>query len=304
MYDVPRSMNGTIMSAPIHSNSAPAMGRTDTSNSSHNGRSPPRNSSSGGNGKGRGAPLIPPTRSPWSYGPGIGMSGHPPPAGGDAFGPRLTSTRRQSGNSSTNSRSSNNDDVSSTAVSSKPALFGLLPWLTSYLAMQSSSTSSSSQRTYTSTSTSSQHPLPPRPDWAVGLKPQPTLHAMQGRHHDHSHSNSRTMSPISPPRNTNGAPSHSNVPRLPPSQQMPTVTLQSADFPPLIPVVPAPEKRTAVAGGAWGNSPRSIHFTPGLANSSVNAATNNGSETRLDDSDRTFERPPPKVCACFEIMIS
>ena len=36
----------------------------------------------------------------------------------------------------------------------------------------------SSRRTYTSTA-SSQYPLPARPDWAVGLKPSPTLHSPQ-----------------------------------------------------------------------------------------------------------------------------
>ncbi|KAG8680358.1 hypothetical protein FRC09_018305, partial [Ceratobasidium sp. 395] len=39
----------------------------------------------------------------------------------------------------------------------------------------SSTSSSSSRRTYTSTSTTSKHPLPPRPDWAVGLLPDPPL---------------------------------------------------------------------------------------------------------------------------------
>lgn len=39
----------------------------------------------------------------------------------------------------------------------------------------SSASSSSSRRTYTSTSTTSKHPLPPRPDWAVGLLPEGSL---------------------------------------------------------------------------------------------------------------------------------
>ncbi|KAG8685359.1 hypothetical protein FRC11_010714, partial [Ceratobasidium sp. 423] len=39
----------------------------------------------------------------------------------------------------------------------------------------SSTSSSSSRRTYTSTSTTSKHPLPPRPDWAVGLMAEPSL---------------------------------------------------------------------------------------------------------------------------------
>ncbi|CAE6455297.1 unnamed protein product [Rhizoctonia solani] len=39
----------------------------------------------------------------------------------------------------------------------------------------SSASSSSSRRTYTSTSTTSKHPLPARPDWAVGLMAEPNL---------------------------------------------------------------------------------------------------------------------------------
>ena len=75
---------------------------------------------------------------------------------------------------------------------------------------QHQSSTSSSSRT-----TSSQHPLPPRPDWAVGLKPNPTLHATR-------------------PSGRNGGPrNHSaNAPAV----------LQSADFPPLggVRTVPVP----------------------------------------------------------------
>jgi len=84
---------------------------------------------------------------------------------------------------------------------------------------------------------------------------------------------------------------------------MPPVTLQSTDFPPLISLAPASEKRTPIAG-AWGNSPRSIHLPgPGLLTAPQNSllhhpnhgtGSNNGSDPRLEESDRTFERPPPK----------
>lgn len=121
MYDVPRSMNG-VMANQVSNHGAHAMGRNGGMNTSNNnGRIPTRNNGAvNGGGKAREPP---PTqaRSAWSYGPGVGIGGYVTPAGsvsGDAVGPRLSSTRRQSSNSSsTNSRSSNCDDVSSTAVS-------------------------------------------------------------------------------------------------------------------------------------------------------------------------------------------
>ncbi|KAL4257334.1 SUZ domain-containing protein [Pleurotus pulmonarius] len=225
--------------------------------------------------KGRGQSIPPLTRGAWSYGPG--PSGYQPYANNvanDAVGPRLTS-RRMSGNSMTSSgygsRSSVGDEASSTA---------------------SSSTSSSSRRTYTSTS--SQHPLPARPDWAVGLKPQPTL-ASHARHHDHG--NNRKVSPISPPRsqssNGNGRPHQQPV-------------LESTDFPPLS--TSERETRAPTVAGAWTNSSviRSAVSPPKgpPANQSGTALVNHtsppnnidGHDTnfRLEDTDRGFERPPPK----------
>lgn len=92
---------------------------------------------------------------------------------------------------------------------------------------------------------------------------------------------------------------------------MPPVNLQSTDFPPLTSIAAAPEKRTLVAAGAWGNSSstRSIRLpSPGHPNPTGNALVhhpnnsagagnnnNNASETRLEEPDRGFERPPPKV---------
>jgi hypothetical protein len=67
---------------------------------------------------------------------------------------------------------------------------------------QNQSSTSSSSRT-----TSSQHPLPPRPDWAVGLKPNPTLHPTR-------------------PTGRNGGPRNH-------STNAPAILLQPADFPPL-----------------------------------------------------------------------
>lgn len=68
--------------------------------------------------------------------------------------------------------------------------------------MRAQSSTSSSSRT-----TSSQHPLPPRPDWAVGLKPNPTLHQTR-------------------PSARNGGPRNHTT-------SAPPVLLQPADFPPL-----------------------------------------------------------------------
>jgi len=77
-----------------------------------------------------------------------------------------------------------------------------------------SSTSSSSR------TTSSQHPLPPRPDWAVGLKPNPTLH------------------PTRPSARNGGPRNHST--------NASTVSLQPADFPPL-----GGARAPPVPTGAW-----------------------------------------------------
>ncbi|KAG5647486.1 hypothetical protein DXG03_009421 [Asterophora parasitica] len=306
---VPHSLNGPVMTNPIHNNSAPAIGGNGrngiaTSPTQGNGNGRRHNNGHDHNivngGKGRGAPPMGQGRAAWSYGPGVGQGGHvsaPASVTLDTIGPRLT-TRKASTNSvasSVNSRSSNCDDVSSTA--------------------SSSTTSSSSRRTYTST-TSSQHPLPPRPDWAVGLKPQPTLHATQSsRHHDHnSHNNSRTMSPISAPRNLNGSsgpsPSalHHNQPASQGKPPVPVPLQSTTDFPPLSATASAtPEKRTPVTSGAWGNNNsanRNIRMpSPGHSGGALvaqhslvsNAAVNDGPE----EADRGFERPPPKSSELF-----
>ncbi|KAF5366459.1 hypothetical protein D9758_009809 [Tetrapyrgos nigripes] len=170
----------------------PCSGNGNAQRGNPNQRGMPRNggNSVNGGGKRNNAPL---PRPAWSYGPGIGMGGvlmnggnSTMNGGGEIIGPRLSSSMRRQSNTSTGSsgnyRPSPNDDVASTA---------------------SSSTSSSSRWTYTSTASSQQHPLPARPDWAVGLKPDPTLHATN-RRHDHSHTNSQNMSPISPPQALSG----------------------------------------------------------------------------------------------------
>lgn len=182
-------------------------------------------------------------------------------------------------------------------------------YLTPSFSMQSSTTSSSSRRTYTST-TSSQHPLPPRPDWAVGIKAQPTLAATGGRAHlsDHSLTNSRTMSPISPPRSNSNGHNSPMSPNGPNSSQHNTpqtmVSLQSTDFPPLTSSsAVAQEKKGPVVTGAWGNSRPVLSPTNGNINSSPgNMGTTQSPIARQDENERgVIERPSPKVCGVFDL---
>ncbi|CAE7223226.1 unnamed protein product [Rhizoctonia solani] len=79
----------------------------------------------------------------------------------------------------------------------------------------SSTSSSSSRRTYTSTSTTSKHPLPPRPDWAVGIMADSTL--------SRTTSSSSTDSRL---RMTSRSSSGNQIPRA-------GATANVADFPPL-----------------------------------------------------------------------
>ncbi|PPQ67887.1 hypothetical protein CVT26_007087 [Gymnopilus dilepis] len=268
-YDIPRNLSGSQMGppppngqfSPQSPRSSLGNGVIQSNNSSRsNSRGPGGNNNNGNGNNGKRVPILP-GRSPWSYGPGVGNGGYTSnvnASGGDVVGPRFHNQRHNSGNSSSgNSRSSHSDDVSSTS---------------------SSTTSSSSRRTYTSTTSSQQHPLPARPDWAVGLKAQPTLAATGGgRHHPNAtanHDTSRTMSPMLGPhsgghtspmlndhRNQNythsPSPRHSStgVQHPHPSPPLP-LTLQSTDFPPLNPAAAAAsqEKRTPIASGAWGQS--------------------------------------------------
>ncbi|OCH96251.1 hypothetical protein OBBRIDRAFT_787325 [Obba rivulosa] len=222
-----------------------------------------------------------PRRQNWSYGPGAGNGGYTFNTTGlggvtnEAVGPRLSNNnmRRISGASSGSGSAGTRtpgDEASSTT---------------------SSENSSSSRQTFTSTS--SKHPLPARPDWAVGLKPHPNLHGP--RHHDHSNPNSRTMSPA-----RIGGQAH-----LPPQHQ-PQPVLQSTDFPPLS---SAPERRMPTPGGAWTNSssirtvmtagpPQGNAPSHGTALVHYPNSNSPGSQNRrADDQEQGFERPPPKANA-------
>ena len=180
-----------------------------------------------------------------------------------------------------------------------------------------SSTSSSSRRTFTST-TSSQHPLPARPDWAVGLVAQPSLRPPYNHDHGHgnnSHGHSQAHN-MSSPAQQNGST------RAPHHGASAPVALQPADFPPLG-GAGAAEKRTAVTVpyGAWnnGSSARSIVPPNGQTSyssaltSSTGGATSGTTVTaggaaaapvasglRFDEPDKTYERPPPKNVELFD----
>ncbi|KAH8103988.1 hypothetical protein BXZ70DRAFT_1052112 [Cristinia sonorae] len=275
-----------MMRPPLEGHQHSFTNGAHTPDSNGNSRTSSRNSSApiatNGNGNGNGRRVPPRSRQAWNnFAPGNGGA-----AGfqygsqaGEVVGPRLT-TRRTSGTSS-GSGSGNRtpgDEASSTT--------------------SSSTTSSSSRRTFTSTS--SKHPLPARPDWAVGLKAHAGLHPPRG--HDHSNPHSRTMSPA-----RLSGPAH--VHNHPHGQQQPS--LQSNDFPPLS-SGPAPEKRTPVVGSAWSNtlSNRSIMSAGSQTGPSAsgNALVHYPHTTNTDGQapngtdvngigDDVYERPPPKGAA-------
>ncbi|EPQ56529.1 hypothetical protein GLOTRDRAFT_138236 [Gloeophyllum trabeum ATCC 11539] len=246
MYHHPMDMSGPNgPGSPARNN---VNGNSSGNCSANHSRTSSRNSSN--NGGRRGAPQA---RHAWTYGPGIGSY-----TGNESVGPRLTpSMRRQTTTSSVGSASTGNrtpgDETSSVA---------------------SSSTSSSSRRTYTSTSTTSTHPLPARPDWAVGLRPQ------SNRHLDNN----------TPSRNGSN------------QQQSRPVPPQSNDFPPL---TLSPPPKAPATTGAWINasSTRSILMPSApqggqpstYASALVQHPASNGNTNqspRLDS--QAFERPPPK----------
>ncbi|KAF7793498.1 hypothetical protein EIP86_004610 [Pleurotus ostreatoroseus] len=226
-------------------------------------RTSSRNSNGHGqnNGNGRRGPA-PQRRGAWSYGPGVSVGGMNAslPSAPDNTGPRLGNRRISNGSQSTGNRTPG-DEASSVT----------------------SSTSSSSRQTYTSTS--SKHPLPARPDWAVGLKAQPTLSGP--RHHDHSNANSRTMSPARLPGHLPGPPYQQTQMQSPlqspPQSQNPI--LQATDFPPLS---SAPEKKTPVLGGAWTNS-------SGIRSALRAGSTSGGAGLGMSPRPDGLDGPSPKA---------
>ena len=142
------------------------------------------------------------------------------------------------------------------------------------------------------------HPLPPRPDWAAGMKAQPTLHPPVRHRHDSN--NSRTMSPARPPnQQLHGA-------QQPVLQQRPPIHVQPNDFPPLSSVSGQANDRRPSAGGVWSNTnlaARSIlsanptHSNQPQVNTYGSALFNHSGGNRLEDDERGFERPPRKGSA-------
>ncbi|KLO08698.1 hypothetical protein SCHPADRAFT_908441 [Schizopora paradoxa] len=261
-------------SSPTFSRSSSVM----SGNSSNHGQHPP-----------------PAQRGAWSYGPGVGSNGllwGPNNVAGDKVGPRLNMGMRKTSGASSASGSSGyrtpGDEASSTT--------------------SSSASSASSRRTFMTTPPSTtKHPLPARPDWATGLRPQPTLHAGRNRHHDGNGSSrnspARPMMQLPPvPPFLQHQQQNQNLP--PHSQSLPPPVLQPNDFPPLS-SNPVDNKKPA-AGGVWTNPGMArtiLKAKPDNANSQPansnygNALFNHGQSPRPDDDERGFERPPPKGSA-------
>ncbi|TFK75027.1 hypothetical protein BDN72DRAFT_868369 [Pluteus cervinus] len=229
------------------------------------------------NTRGRGGgPVAPQPRSSWSYGPGIGggqnyNTANSNALNGDIVGPRLTIRRGPNNNPSSNNRPPHADDLSSTA--------------------SASTITPSSRRTYPLTN-SSQHPsLPPRPDWAVGLKPQASHHQPHHRHQD-----PRNVSPSTIPRSLNNT-RQTQTHNLPAS-----APLQATDFPPLTSGPTGPERRAPTTTGAWGNAPTRSLFTPGTnigIGQPAPLANPAALQSRLEDADQGFERGTPKSAELF-----
>lgn len=156
--------------------------------------------------------------------------------------------------------------------------------------LDQSSSSSSTRKTVTSTPP--KHPLPARPDWAAGIKAQPTLHQTVRQRHDSN--SSRTMSPAKVHQNlyqNHGPGSHQH-------QRPQPVSLHSTDFPPLS-SVPGPGVSRPVMGGVWGSIDSSAKATSayGPSQPGGGALFSHATANRLEDDERGFERPPPKSSA-------
>ncbi|KAG9125301.1 hypothetical protein FRC07_008180, partial [Ceratobasidium sp. 392] len=178
----------------------------------------------------------------------------------------------------------------------------------------SSTSSSSSRRTYTSTSTTSKHPLPPRPDWAVGLLADPPL--------SRATSSSSTDSRL---RLGSRSSSNNQVPRSSATKLNPAAN--TSDFPPLNGNgnnVGGPNG-AGVRAGAWGRdaspaslfgnsvgpggaSPMGVGMGPNNASTGSLNTTNSGgghpnasggnanadANPRRFDATEAYGRPPPK----------
>jgi hypothetical protein len=124
----------------------------------------------------------------------------------------------------------------------------------------------------------------------------PSPNPPHGRHH-HDHS-SRSMPPVNAMRNGNNSGPPINMP-LSQSGPAPLPPLHPTDFPPLTSTA-IPERRSPTMG-AWSN----LNIRSGLPPNQVQQHhpsarpypnfANNIPIHHFDESDRSFERPPPKV---------
>ena len=139
----------------------------------------------------------------------------------------------------------------------------------SSIASYSSSTSSSSIRT-----AASQHPLPPRPDWAVGLKPNGGFGTHNNVHGGSGSGPSGHGHNAGAPQTHGGSfsPNHNTA-------QLPT---SISDFPPLTTQGQAQERKPVTAG-AWNNQGVKPVSTPW-----------NTGRIAGGEGEGLYERPPPK----------
>ncbi|QRV74216.1 SUZ domain protein [Ceratobasidium sp. AG-Ba] len=167
----------------------------------------------------------------------------------------------------------------------------------------SSTSSSSSRRTYTSTSTTSKHPLPPRPDWAVGLIPDPPL--------------SRTTSSSSTDSRLRLGSRSSSGNQIPRASSVKHSVANASDFPPLNGNGNSNGGMNGgIRAGAWvrdgspaslfGNAPNPMAVGIGPNNSSTGSLNTTSSGGNVPpnanasanphrfDATEGFGRPPPK----------
>lgn len=168
-----------------------------------------------------------------------------------------------------------------------------------------SSSSSSSKRTYTSTASSQppqHHPLPERPDWVMGTRSQPGGVVYNRPKGNPSSNNSSSRSLLQPVGSfaVSGTPS----PMSNPAQlSSPSSSASgggsdplSKEFPPLVNEPRTPSRATP--GGAWTNA-GSTKAAVGGAGADSSPSRVASINTRFEEPDKKFERPPVKTGAAL-----
>lgn len=167
-----------------------------------------------------------------------------------------------------------------------------------------SSSSSSSKRTYTSTASSQppqHHPLPDRPDWVMGSRPQPggAIYNRSKGTSSSSASNNSSSRSLLPPVALSGTPSPVSNPGQLSSASSSTSgggDSLSKEFPPLGNDARPGAPTRVTPGGAWNNA-GSVKAAIGGADgvtSRASVAPGGSSNTRFEEADKKFERPPIK----------